>query len=162
MGNDRPREVEWISSHPSILVGFSDAGAHLRNMAHYNYPLRLLKRVRDAQAAGKPFMTIDRAVHRLTGEIGDYLGIDAGRLRDGGRADLVIVDPNGLTDEVEKIHEAPMEGFGDVRRLVRRNDGAVRGVWVNGRLAWQGGKTLPDVGREKGFGTVLRARRAAA
>jgi len=30
-------------------MGFSDAGAHLRNMAFYNSGLRLLRRVRDAQ-----------------------------------------------------------------------------------------------------------------
>src|SRR5581483_601584 len=39
MGNDRPPWLEWIVSHPSALIGFSDAGAHLRNMAHYNFPL---------------------------------------------------------------------------------------------------------------------------
>ena len=33
----------------SVHMGFSDAGAHLRNMAFYNFPLRLLKRVRDAE-----------------------------------------------------------------------------------------------------------------
>ena len=37
---------------PSIHMGFSDAGAHLRNMAFYNFSLRLLKRTRDAERAG--------------------------------------------------------------------------------------------------------------
>ena len=36
------------------------------------------------------------------------------------------------------------------------NDAAVRGVWVAGRLAWRGGPA-PGLGRERGFGTVLRA-----
>ncbi|MEM6931528.1 MAG: amidohydrolase family protein, partial [Myxococcota bacterium] len=58
IGNDRPRWVEWIASHPAVLIGFSDAGAHLRNMAFYNYGLRMLKRVRDAERAGRPFMTV--------------------------------------------------------------------------------------------------------
>ena len=34
--------------------------------------LRLLRHVRDAELAGTPFMTIERAVHRLTGELGDW------------------------------------------------------------------------------------------
>jgi N-acyl-D-aspartate/D-glutamate deacylase len=38
-------------------MGFSDAGAHLRNMAFYNFPLRLLKRTRDAYRAGTPFLS---------------------------------------------------------------------------------------------------------
>ena len=74
-------------------MGFSDAGAHLRNMAFYNFPLRLLKRTRDAHRAGKPFLTIERAVYRLTGELAEWFGIDAGTLRQGDRADFVVIDP---------------------------------------------------------------------
>ena len=32
-----------------MQMGFSDAGAHLRNMAFYNFGLRLLRHVRDAE-----------------------------------------------------------------------------------------------------------------
>ncbi len=155
VGNDRPAEVEWIAAHPATLVGFSDAGAHLRNMAHYSFPLRLLKRVVDADAAGRPFLSVARAVHRLTGEIGDYLGLDAGHLRVGGRADLVVVDPRALDDRIEAIHEAPIAGFGDFRRLVRRSEGAIRGVMVGGRWAWGEGGAAAELGAER-FGRVLR------
>jgi len=158
VGNDRDEELRWILSHPSILVGFSDAGAHLRNMGYYNYPLRMLKRVRDAEIAGRPFMSVGRAVERLTSEIADYLAIDAGRLEVGRRADVVVVDPAGLTDDVERIEEAEMPGFPGLRRLVRRNDAAVRAVLVAGRLAWDGTSAAESFGRERGFGTVLRAR----
>lgn len=153
MGNDRPHALEWIVTHPSILIGFSDAGAHLRNMAHYNFPLRLLRLARDTSC-----MTIERAVHRLTAEIGDWLGIDAGRLAPGRRADLVVVDPAGLDGALDEFHEASMEGFGDLLRLVRRNDRAVRAVLVNGRVAWREGAASPELGRERGFGQLLRAR----
>jgi N-acyl-D-aspartate/D-glutamate deacylase len=156
VGNHRPQELEWIMAHPAVLVGFSDAGAHLRNMGYYNFPLRMLKRVRDAELARRPFMTVARAVHRLSGEIADHLGVDAGHLRPGARADVVVVDPEGLTDEVEQIHEAPMEGFDGLRRLVRRNDRAVRAVLVNGRLAWADGEPGTGLGSELGFGAVVR------
>lgn len=158
MANDRPEVLEDILRHPDILVGFSDAGAHLRQMAHYNFPLRMLHRVREAERRGAPFLTPERAVHRLTGEIAHWLGLDAGTLEPGKRADVVLVDPEGLTDAVEQAHEAPMENFGGLVRLVRRNAGAVRGVWVNGRRAVQDGEVLPEVGRERGFGRVLRAQ----
>jgi hypothetical protein len=74
--------VDIVVFDPDILVGFSDAGAHLRNMAHYSFPLRMLKRVRDAERAGKPFMSTERAVFRLTSEIAS-----AQRRRGSVRAD---------------------------------------------------------------------------
>ncbi len=157
VGNDRSRTLERIIAHPSVLIGFSDAGAHLRNMAYYNFPLRMLKRVRDAERAGRPFLSLERAVHRLTGEIADYLGLDAGRIAPGRRADVSIVDPAGLTDDVEGIHEAPVEGLDGLQRLVRRNDDAVRAVLVNGQLAWHGGRPAPTLGRSR-LGRVLTAR----
>lgn len=158
VGNDRERELRWILTRPSILVGFSDAGAHLRNMGYYNYPLRLLRRVLSAERAGRPFMTIERAVYRLTAEIADYLAIDAGRLEAGRRADVAVIDPEGLTEDVERIEEAEMPGISGLSRLVRRNDAAVRAVLVNGRLAWEGASAAPGLGHERGYGSVLRAK----
>lgn len=154
VANDRPDRLEWIMDHPAILVGFSDAGAHLRNMAFYNFPLRMLKRVRDAEHRGQPFMTTERAVHRLTAEIGDYLGIDAGTLAPGRAADLVVLDPTGLDEAVEEIHVAPMPGFG-LDRYVRRNDAAVRHVLVGGREAWNQDGATSRLGTEK-LGRLLR------
>jgi len=160
VANDRPRWLRHILEHPGILVGFSDAGAHLRNMAYYNYPLRMLKLVQDSASAGQPFLSVERAVWRLTGEIADWLELDAGHLREGARADIVIVDPTGLTDEVDEIHEAPMTGFPGLQRLVRRNDDAVRAVLIGGRIAWRGGEASPALGKERGFGSVLRVNAA--
>ncbi len=158
VANDRPRWLEWIVRHPDILIGFSDAGAHLRNMAYYNFPLRLLKLVRDAEQAGRRVLSPAQAVHRLTGEIAQWFGLDCGTLLEGRRADLVVVDPQGLDEELERMHEAPMEGFSGLTRLVRRNDRAVRRVLVGGRTAWSEGSFAPQLGHDRGFGTLLRAR----
>lgn len=136
IANDRVDALRWVVDHPAVLIGFSDAGAHLRNMAFYNFGLRMLKLVRDAELEGRPFMTTGRAVHRLTAEIADYLGIDGGTLAPGRPADLVVVDPTQLDDRLEAIHEAPMAGFPGLQRYVRRNEGAVRTVLVNGHEAW--------------------------
>jgi N-acyl-D-aspartate/D-glutamate deacylase len=156
VANDRKRWLEWIVAHPDVLIGFSDAGAHLRNMAYYNFPLRMLKLVRDAEAEGRPFMTIERAVQRLTGEIAQWLGLDAGRIELGARADLVILDPAGLDATVEQLHEAPMRDFKDLPRLVRRNDAAVRRVLIHGRTAFVDAAPVAALGRESGFGALLR------
>jgi N-acyl-D-aspartate/D-glutamate deacylase len=158
MGNDRFAPLASILDDDGVVIGFSDAGAHLRNMAFYNFPLRMLKFVRDAEQRGQPVMPIERAVHRLTGELGEWFGVDAGVLREGGRADVVVVDPAHLDHEVDEIVEAPMPAFGDQRRLVRRNPRAVPAVLVNGRLAVENGEVLPEVGTQRGFGAFLKAR----
>ena len=156
IGNDRLRELEWIAAHPQVLIGFSDAGAHLRNMGFYNFALQMLRLARDADRRGRPFMSTGQAVHRVTGEIADYLGVDAGHLREGSRADVVVVDPVGLDSHLDEFHEVPMPGFPGLERLVRRNDDAVRAVLVNGRLAWDGHEAAPDLGKAGGYGRLLR------
>jgi N-acyl-D-aspartate/D-glutamate deacylase len=158
MANDRPEELDFICQHPDVLMGFSDAGAHLRNMAHYNFPLRLLRRVREAERRGRPFMSVERAVHRLTGEIGQWIGLDAGVLAQGKRADVVVVNPEGLDEKVDMATEAPMENFGGFVRLVRRNDAAMKAVLISGREAVRDGAVTPSLGQKRGFGQVLRAR----
>lgn len=155
VANANARHLEWIMGSPAAMIGFSDAGAHLRNMAFYNFPLRMLKRVRDAQRAGRAFMTVEHAVQKLTGDIADFYRIDAGRLGQGARADLVVIDPAHLDDSVEAIHEAPMAGFPGLQRLVRRNDDTIKAVLVNGRVAWREGAAAPGLGQHQGFGTVL-------
>lgn len=136
VGNDRPKELNWIIQHPDVQIGFSDAGAHLRNMAHYNFGLRLLKLVQDNQRAGIKTLTIGQAVKRLTAELADWFMLDAGHLMPGKRADITVVNPAHLTDELTNIHEAPMPGLPNFKRLVRRNDLAVPYVFINGALAW--------------------------
>jgi N-acyl-D-aspartate/D-glutamate deacylase len=156
IGNDRPSALRRIVSHPDVLLGFSDAGAHLRNMAYYNFPLRMLKLVRDAKRDDIPFLSVEKAVWRLTGEIADWLDLDAGRLTPEARADVAIIDPEGLTDALEDHVEAAMPEFGDYRRMVRRNDAAVSAVLVGGRLVVKDGVPVPHLGRRK-FGTFLGA-----
>jgi len=156
-GNDRPKPLATLMNSESNLIGFSDAGAHLRNMAFYNYPLRMLKFVKDAEDRGEPVMPLEKAVHKLTGEIGQWFQIDAGTLEEGKRADLVIVDPNHLDYRVDEIHEEAIPELGDYIRLVRRNPDAVPAVMVNGTFVAVDGEVLPDVGKTIGPGRFLRA-----
>ena len=143
---------------PSALIGFADSGAHIRNMAFYSFPLRMLRVVRDAERSGRPVMPLARAVHRLTGEIAGWLGVEAGTLRAGDRADVVVVDPSALDDRLDRYHEAPMEGLVGLVRMVNRSDGAVKAVIVNGRKAFADGAFAEDLGRGAGYGQFLPAR----
>ena len=158
IANDRKKPLESIMSNPDVLIGFSDAGAHLRNMAFYNFPLKMLAQVHADQRNPKPFMSTHRAVYRLTGEIGDWFGLDVGHLTEGARADIVVVDPHHLDEAMDAPEEAPMESFGGFPRLVNRNPGAVPAVLINGKLAAQEGQPTATLGHETGFGRVLRAK----
>jgi N-acyl-D-aspartate/D-glutamate deacylase len=159
VGNTNDDAVAWIVDHPQAQIGFSDAGAHLRNMAFYNFPLHLLRLVHRREQEGRPVMSLGRAVHRVTGELADFLGIDAGHLRVGDRADVVVIDPAALDERVAHVEEAPMPGIDSVQRLVNRSDGVVRAVLVNGELAWDDHGRADGFGRRPGFGQVLRGVR---
>ncbi len=152
MANDRPEVLERIVAHPDVLIGFSDAGAHLRNMAHYNFPLRMLRLAKERSC-----MPIERAVHRVTGEIASWIGLDAGVLDVDKRADLVVIDPERLGPALDVITEsAPLDVLGGVSRLINDDGGAVRDVLVGGRFAVRDGAAADALGRER-LGRVLRA-----
>ena len=155
ISNHRPAILKKLARDPGIQLGFSDAGAHLRNMAFYNFGLRLLKHVRDAEVAGTPFLTVAQAVHRLTGELADFYGIDAGHLRVGDRADVLVVDPAHLDFSLEEYAEAPVEIYGGLRRMVNRNDAAVPLVMVAGQVVVRDGRPTELVGTQR-TGSFLR------
>lgn len=157
IANDRPKYLDKLAKSPSVHMGFGDAGAHLRNMAFYNYHVRLLERVKAAQGRRKPFLTIERAVHRLTGELADWYQLDAGYLRVGDRADIAIIDPAGLDQSVHGLSEQAVPEYGGLRRMVNRSDNAVRATIVNGRVVYREGTFAAGLGREWGPGRFLRA-----
>lgn len=156
LSNHRPRFLKKLAVDPGVQIGFSDAGAHLRNMAFYNIGLRYLRRAYDASKSGQEFMTLEQAVHRVTGELGDWFGIDAGHLRQGDRADIVIVDPEHLDDSLEAYAEAPIPAFGNMPRMVNRNDAAVTAVFINGERVFGDGQPTAILGHQR-TGQFLRA-----
>ncbi|AFS14618.1 MULTISPECIES: N-acyl-D-amino-acid deacylase family protein [Mycobacterium avium complex (MAC)] len=158
ISNHRPEVLKKMAQSPTIQMGFSDAGAHLRNMAFYNSGLRLLRHAHDAEKSGNPFISMEHAVHRLTGELGEWYGIDAGTLREGDRADIVVIDPDKLDDSLDRYAEHPVESYGGLSRMVNRNDETVTAVLVSGKLAFAAGKAAPALGKER-FGQFLRAGR---
>jgi N-acyl-D-aspartate/D-glutamate deacylase len=74
-------------------------------------------------------LTVEQAVHRLTGQVAEVFGIpDRGRVAPGLVADLVAFDPTtvGETD-FERVADLP----GGADRLISRSTG-VEHVWVAG------------------------------
>jgi N-acyl-D-aspartate/D-glutamate deacylase len=160
ISNHRPDVLKKMAKDSYTQLGFSDAGAHLRNMAFYNMGLRLLKHVRDAEIAGKPFMTTEHAVHRLTGEIADWYGVDAGHIRIGDRADLSIINPERLDDSLETYSEERVEQYGGLSRMVNRNDECVTAVFVSGQQVIAQGRPTDILGKVR-TGSFLRVGRRA-
>lgn len=156
--NHRPKVLNRLSKAPYVQMGFADSGAHMRNMAFYNMGLRLLKRVRDAERAGAPFMTTETAVHRLTGELADWFRLDAGHLRVGDRADLVVIDPERLDDSVDAFSEQASAQYDGMVRMVNRNDDTVSAVLISGRPVIIDGRPTALLGTER-TGSFLRAGR---
>jgi len=161
VGNHRSKAMDFLVRRKGVTIGFSDAGAHLRNMAFYNFPIRLLERVRDAEATSKrPFLTLEQAVWKLTGELGDFYNLDAGRLQVGARADLVVLDPEGMHGTSD-YHEAYMDEFG-LSRMVNRNDAAVPATIISGRLVSEYGQIAAGLGETWGSGRFLPAHEQVA
>lgn len=156
IANHRPRKLVELASHDTVHVGFADSGAHVRNMAFYNFALYYLREIKRAADFGEPVLPIEQAVHKVTGELGDWYGVDAGHLREGDRADLVVVDPAGLDDSLDGYHEAPMDMFGGLPRMVRRNDAAVTATMISGEVVFEHGEFVEGFGKERRYGSFLR------
>lgn len=156
IGNYKPQQIREIVNQPSTLLAFNDSGAHIRNMAFYNSQLRFLKFVRDEAEAGRPVMPLEKAIWKLTGELADWFDIDAGRLRVGARADVAVINPEGLGEQLAEFGEAKIENL-DLKRLVNRSDHAVTATIINGRVAFRQGQFAPELGKDAVFGTFLPA-----
>lgn len=157
IANHRDKQLHNIISSPAVQIGFADSGAHIRNMAFYNFGLHFLRTVKRSIDREEPLMSMGEAVHRVTGEQGDWYGLDAGFIRVGDRADIAIVNPDGLNDDIDHYHEAPMECFGGLPRMVRRNDDAVAATIVGGQVVYRAGEFVEGYGVSQGFGRFLRA-----
>ena len=143
-----------LLAHESTMPGFNDSGAHNVNMAFHDGSLQVLR-----QALEYPeILPIETAIYRLTKMPSDWLGIDAGSLEVGRRADLCIIDPtqlaSGLTEEpIEDYHPSLNGAF----RYVKRSDGVVANVLVNGEEVFTAADGFTDgVGQTK-YGRLLRS-----
>jgi N-acyl-D-aspartate/D-glutamate deacylase len=99
----RMRAEAW--SHPDVLIGGSDAGAHLDRMCGAPYPTGFLADT----LRGRQLVTMERAVELMTRAPARLFGLrDRGEIREGFRADLVCFDPGTVaTGEVSLVADLP-------------------------------------------------------
>lgn len=155
IANDREEKYKTIYDNPNNLISFSDAGAHLNNMAFYDFPLQMIRRVQQSQQTKNPLMTMEHCIWRLTKELADWFNIEGGEIAVGKPADLVLIDPNKFNTVLDSVEEAPIEEFDNYVRLVNRNE-AVNSVFVNGECIYKDADFVPEYGKTKRFGKFKR------
>jgi len=117
------RNKAWAET--DIMLGGSDVGAHLDRMAGAPFPTRFL----GDMIRGRKLMSLEQAVHMLTGAQADVFGLaNRGYLREGYQADVVVFDPETIASEdASLVSDLP----GDAPRLTAGSIGVKR-VLVNG------------------------------
>ncbi|HTR69068.1 MAG TPA: amidohydrolase family protein [Mycobacteriales bacterium] len=139
------RQTAWAEE--DVMLGGSDAGAHLDRMAGAPFPTRFL----GDMIRGRRLVPLESAVRMISGAQADVFGLlDRGYLRAGYHADLVVFDPTEVAAEDASLHfDLP----GGAPRLTAGAVGIKR-VLVNGI------ETIRD-GTATGArpGTVLRSGR---
>ncbi|MFE1438141.1 amidohydrolase family protein [Streptomyces sp. NPDC058739] len=111
--------------HEDVLLGGSDAGAHLDRMCGAPYTTRFLGDC----LRGRGLVGLEEAVRMLTDDPARLFGLRGrGRIEEGFHADLVLFDPERVdADKATLVHDLP----GDSPRLDSRALG-IRAVRVNG------------------------------
>ncbi len=132
---------------PRVMLGGSDAGAHLDRMCGAPYTTRFL----GDMLRGRRLVSLERAVQLITDDPARLFGlVDRGRVAEGGYADLVLFDPETVASEnAHLVADLP----GDSVRLTAGSIG-VEHVFVNGVETVRAGAATGAVP-----GTVLRSGR---
>lgn len=117
------RAETW--QHEDVLLGGSDAGAHLDRMCGAPYTTRFIGDC----LRGRKLATLEQAVKMLTDDPARLFGLrERGRIQEGFHADLVLFDPERIAaGTATLVHDLP----GDSPRLDSKALG-IRAVWVNG------------------------------
>ena len=130
-----------------VMLGGSDAGAHLDLMCHANYPTVVLGEV----VRDRGLLSWEEAVEMMTDRPARFYGLTGrGRIAEGWHADLVVIDPDRVgTRPTTVVRDLPGGG----ERLHAGSDGVAH-VLVAGREVVRDGEVTG--GRP---GRVLRSGR---
>jgi len=126
IANDDLDAVTDLLTHDHVVLGLTDAGAHVDQLCDAPLPTDLLGNwVRERQV-----MPLERAVRKLTGEPADIFGfVSRGYLREGYCADVCVFDPQTVGPGcLRRVCDFPA----GAERLTAEEPTGVRHVLVNG------------------------------
>jgi N-acyl-D-aspartate/D-glutamate deacylase len=88
-----------------VVLGGSDAGAHVDIMCHANYPSVVLGEL----VRRRSLFTLEEGVRQMTGVPAALFGLrDRGVIAEGAHADLMLFDPDTIASEAaEERHDLP-------------------------------------------------------
>jgi N-acyl-D-aspartate/D-glutamate deacylase len=137
------RKEAW--ARDDVMLGGSDAGAHLDRMCGAPYTTRFLADC----LRGRKLVPLERAVQMITQAPATLFGLrDRGVVAEGAHADLVLLDPATVDmEDVSLVNDLP----GGTARLFAAATGISR-VFVNGREIVHDGAATGDLP-----GKVLRS-----
>jgi N-acyl-D-aspartate/D-glutamate deacylase len=149
LANNDPEGIAWLLPRDNVLFGLADSGAHVSQLCDACFATDLLGNwVRD-----RGVMSLERAVHKLTGEPAAVYGLtDRGTIALGQAADLCVFDPETVAPgPLRRIRDFPADG----ERLTADAPVGVTHTLVNGVPI-----RVDGVASEEGLaarpGTVLR------
>jgi N-acyl-D-aspartate/D-glutamate deacylase len=138
LANDDDEAIEWLLQQDGMLIGLSDAGAHVSQLCDACMATDLLGQwVRDRRA-----LPLEAGVRKLTGEPADVYDLrDRGYVREGMAADLAVFDPETVAPgPLRRVRDFPADG----ERLVADAPQGMRHVVVNGAPIRVDGEPVPD------------------
>jgi N-acyl-D-aspartate/D-glutamate deacylase len=144
IANDETEQVGELLMHDRVVLGLSDAGAHVDQLCDAPLPTDLLGRwVRE-----RGVMPLERAVRKLTGEPADVFGFtNRGYVRSGYHADVCVFDPATVAPgPTRRVRDFPAGG----ERLTAEEPVGVRHVLVNGVPIRRDGLQLDMADRRPG------------
>ena len=99
--------MSQLLTHEHVVLGLSDAGAHVGQLCDAPLPTDLL----GTWVRERGIMPLERAVRKLTGEPADMFGfVRRGYLREGYWADVCVFDPATVAPgPTERLRDFPAE-----------------------------------------------------
>ncbi len=138
IANDDVEAVGDLLTHEHVVLGLSDAGAHVDQLCDAPLYTDLLGTwVRERQ-----LMPLEKAVRKLSGEAADMFGfVRRGYLREGYWADVCVFDPRTVgPGPLRRVRDFPA----DAERLTAEEPIGVRHVLVNGMPIRSDGRSQLD------------------
>jgi N-acyl-D-amino-acid deacylase len=129
LANDDEDAIAWLLQREGVLLGLMDSGAHVSQLCDACMPTDLLgKWVRDREV-----ITLERAIHKLTGEPARVFGLDGpdgrGLLKVGMAADITVFNPDTVAPgPLRRVSDFPANG----ERLTADAPVGMNHILVNG------------------------------